>query len=201
MIKLILAEDQTMVREALAALLGLNEDLQVVGQAADGAEAVQLALREHPDICLMDVEMPRLNGLDAAEQIKQQAPECKIIILTTFGRPGFLQKAMKAGVEGYLLKDAPVTELAKAIRQVAAGGRVVSPELAWQIWQTENPLTDREREVLKLAAAGHSAAKIAALLFLSEGTVRNYLSGVIQKLGVANRLEAIREAESKGWLQ
>lgn len=201
MIRLILAEDQTMLREALAALLALNDDLQVVGQAADGEEAVQLVVREHPDLCLMDVEMPRLNGLDAAWQIKQLAPQCKIIILTTFGRPGFLQKAMKAGVEGYLLKDAPVTELAKAIRLVAEGGRVVSPELAWQVWQTENPLTEREQAVLKLAAAGHSAAKIAALLFLSEGTVRNYLSAVIQKLGVANRLEAVREAEAKGWLE
>lgn len=201
MIRLILAEDQTMVREALAALLALNDDLQVVGQAADGVEAVELALRERPDLCLMDVEMPRLNGLDAAVEIKQQLPDCRIIILTTFGRPGFLQKAMKAGVEGYLLKDAPVTELARAIRQVASGGRAVSPELAWQIWQTENPLTEREQKVLKLAAAGHSAAKIASLLYLSEGTVRNYLSGIIQKLGVANRLEAVREAENKGWLQ
>jgi two-component system response regulator DesR len=132
LISLILAEEQTMVRQALAALLTMNEDLHVLGQASDGQEAVQMVMAKHPDLCLLDVEMPNLNGLEAAEQIKQQLPECKVIILTTLDRPGYLRKAMKAGVEGYLLKDAPASELAKAIRQVASGARVISPELAWQ---------------------------------------------------------------------
>jgi two-component system response regulator DesR len=200
MIRVLLADDQAMVRGALSALLKLESDLDVIGVAGDGEEAWQLAQREKPDVVVTDIEMPRLTGLELAQRIREREIGSKVIILTTFARPGFLRRALDAGVGGYLLKDAPAEQLAEAIRKVHRGGRAIDPQLALEAWSGDDPLNDRERQVLRLAGEGMSAGDIAAQLHLSQGTVRNYLSEAIGKLGVGNRIEAYRLARQKGWL-
>ena len=198
MIRVLVAEDQAMVLGALTALLDLEHDIEVVGRARDGAEAQTLAERLAPDVVLTDIEMPRVTGLELAARLVERG--MRVIILTTFARPGYLRRALDAGVRGYLLKDAPAEDLARAVRDVHAGGRAISPELAAEAWSEADPLSDREREVLRLAGEGMSGAGIAAELHLSEGTVRNYLSEAISKLGASNRVEAARIARHKGWL-
>jgi two-component system, NarL family, response regulator DesR len=201
MIRVLLAEDQLMVRGALAALLSLEKDMEVVAEAARGDEVVPIALQARPDVALVDIEMPGGGGLDAAKALRERLPSCCIVILTTFGRSGYLRRAMESGAVGFLLKDAKAAELAIAIRRVMAGERVVDPELALAaLSEGDNPLTSREREVLAAALDGASIAEIAARLYLSEGTVRNHLSVAMQKLGARNRMEAARIAEQKGWL-
>ncbi len=201
MIRVLLAEDQLMVRGALAALLSLEKDMEVVAEAARGDEVVPLALQAQPDVALVDIEMPGGGGLDAAKALRERLPSCRVVILTTFGRSGYLRRAMESGAAGFLLKDAKASELAVAIRRVMAGERVVDPELALAaLSEGNNPLTSREREVLVVALDGASIADIAARLYLSEGTVRNHLSVAMQKLGARNRMEAARIAEQKGWL-
>ncbi|MBB6365469.1 MULTISPECIES: response regulator transcription factor [Xanthomonas] len=200
MIRLVLAEDQAMVRGALGALLGLEADLDVVASAADG-EAAWRALQAHsPDLLVTDIEMPGLSGLELAQRIQRQQLPVRVVIVTTFARPGFLRRALDAGVGGYLLKDAPPQRLIEAIRQVHRGGRAIDPELALEAWSEADPLNDRERQVLRLAGEGASAGDIATQLGLSSGTVRNYLSEAIGKLGAGNRIEAARLARQKGWL-
>jgi two-component system response regulator DesR len=199
-ISVVIAEDQSMVLGALAALLEIERDLRVVGQAKNGREALQLTLKQTPQVVLTDIEMPEMTGLELAAEIKQRGVPSRVIILTTFARPGYLRRAMQAGAAGYLLKDSPAAALADAIRRVAAGQRVIAPELATEAWSEEDPLTDRERQVLRLAAEGSTGLEIAATLRLSEGKVRNYLSEAISKLGAGNRVEAARIARMKGWL-
>lgn len=189
-----------MLRGALSALLDLEQDIEVIGEAENGERAIELIKELAPDICLLDIEMPHLSGLDVAERLQAGKSACKVVILTTFSRSGYFQRAMRAGAKGFLLKDSPVSELAAALRQVYAGGRAVSPELALSFWEAENPLTDREREVLKLAAEGLPAGDIASQLHLTAGTVRNYLSEAIQKLEAKTRIEAIGIARKNGWL-
>ncbi|MDG2523774.1 response regulator transcription factor [Stenotrophomonas sp. HITSZ_GD] len=200
MIRVLLAEDQAMLRGALAALLGLEEDITVVGSAGDGESAWRELQRLRPDVLVTDIEMPGLTGLELAQRIQRQGLPVRVVIVTTFARPGFLRRALDAGVGGYLLKDAPAEQLADALRQVARGGRAIDPQLAAEAWAEADPLSDRERGVLRLAGEGRSASEIAELLGLSHGTVRNYLSECIGKLGVANRIEAYRLARQKGWL-
>jgi two-component system response regulator DesR len=199
-IRVLVAEDQAMVLGALATLLEIEEDLAVVARARDGREALELARAERPDVVVTDIEMPRMTGLELAVALKELEPRPRVIIVTTFARPGYLRRALEAGVAGYLLKDAPAEELAAAVRRVHAGGRAVDPELAAEAWGEEDPLTDRERQVLRLAGDGKPTAAIAGELYLSEGTVRNYLSEAISKLDAANRVEAARIARRKGWL-
>jgi two-component system response regulator DesR len=200
MISVLLAEDQAMVRGALAALLKLESDIDVVGSVGDGDLAWRELGRLKPDIVVTDIEMPGLTGLELAQRIKDQGLACKVVILTTFARPGYLRRALDAGASGYLLKDAPADRLAEALRKVHRGGRAVDPELAVEAWSESDPLNDRERQVLRLAGEGMSAGEIAVQLHLSQGTVRNYLSEIIGKLGVGNRIEAHRLARQKGWL-
>ena len=199
--RVLIAEDQTMVREALVALLSLEEDMEIVAEASRGDEVVPAALGALPDVALLDIEMPGGDGLGAAAALKERLPSCRVIILTTFGRAGYLKRAMESGAAGFLLKDAPASELASAIRRVMAGERVVDPGLAAAaLSEGDNPLTERERDVLAASADGATIEDVAARLYLSEGTVRNYLSTAIKKLGVRNRVEAARLAEEKGWL-
>jgi two-component system response regulator DesR len=200
MIRVLLAEDQAMVRGALSALLGLEHDIEVVGAAADGEAAWRELQRLTPDVLVTDIEMPGLTGLELAQRLQRHGSKTRVIIVTTFGRPGFLRRALEAGVAGYLLKDAPADRLADAVRRVHDGGRAVDPQLAVGAWSESDPLNDRERQVLRLAGDGLSAGEIAARLSLSQGTVRNYLSDAIGKLGVGNRIEAHRLARQKGWL-
>ena len=201
MIRVLLAEDQAMVRGALSALLGLEEDIEVVAEVARGDEVVAAARTARPDVALLDIEMPGGGGLPAAQALREYLPSCRVVILTTFGRSGYLRRAMESGAVGFLLKDAPADDLPVAIRRVMQGERVVDPELALAaLSEGTNPLTNREREVLSAALFGASLADIAAHLFLSEGTVRNHLSMAMQKLGAQNRMEAARLAEQKGWL-
>ena len=200
MIRLLLAEDQAMVRGALSALLSLETDIEVLGSAADGEHAWRELQRLKPDILVTDIEMPGLTGLELAQRAQRHELPVKVVILTTFARPGFLRRALDAGVCGYLLKDSPAEQLADAIRTVRRGGRAVDPQLAMDAWSEADPLNDRERQVLRLAGDGLSAGDIATLLNLSAGTVRNYLSEAIGKLGAANRIEASRLARQKGWL-
>lgn len=200
MIRVLVAEDQAMVLGALAALLDIEDDLTVVGRAATGTEALELARAERPDVVVTDIEMPGMTGLELATALRGLDPRPRVIIATTFARPGYLRRALEAGVAGYLLKDAPAEELAGAVRRVHAGGRAVDPELAAQAWGEEDPLTERERQVLRLAGEGKPTAAIAAELYLTDGTVRNYLSEAISKLDAANRVEASRIARRKGWL-
>ncbi|AWT34156.1 DNA-binding response regulator [Deinococcus arenae] len=200
MIRVLLAEDQALVRGALSALLSLEGDLDVVGAAADGEAAWEGVLSLRPDVLVTDIEMPRLSGLDLAARVSRDAPGTRVVIVTTFARGGYLRRALEVGARGYLLKDAPAAELAAAIRQVHAGGRAVDPQLAAEAWGDRDPLTERERQVLREAEGGASTAAIAAALGLSEGTVRNYLSEAIGKLGAENRVEAARAAREKGWL-
>lgn len=200
MIRIVLAEDQAMVRGALSALLGLEPDIEVLGSAADGEAAWRMLQQLKPDILVTDIEMPGLSGLELAQRIARQGLPIKVVIVTTFARSGFLRRALDAGVCGYLLKDAPAERLADALRQVQHGGRAVDPQLALDAWSQADPLNDRERQVLRLSGDGRSASEIATQLGLSHGTVRNYLSECIGKLGVANRIEAYRLARQKGWL-
>ncbi len=201
MIRVLLAEDQAMVRGALAALLTLEGDIEIVAEVGRGDEVLPSALVAKPDVALLDIEMPGCDGITAAAALHVQLPSCRVLILTTFGRPGYLRKAMESGVVGFLLKDAPSAQLATAIRRAVAGERVVDPMLAMTaLSEGNNPLTERERNVLAAATVGASISEIAASLFLSEGTVRNYLSVAIQKLGARNRVEAAHIAEEKGWL-
>ena len=200
MIKVLIAEDQAMVLGALAALIDIEPDLDVVGQSRSGTDALKAALSLKPDVVVTDIEMPGLSGLELAAELHRRASGIRIIILTTFARPGYLRRALEAGASGYLLKDAPSHRLADAIRRVHGGGRAVDPELAAEAWSESDPLTDRERQVLRLAAEGEAGAEIAQKLELSEGTVRNYLSEAISKLGAKNRVEAARIARVKGWL-
>ncbi|HEY4355358.1 MAG TPA: response regulator transcription factor [Acidobacteriaceae bacterium] len=196
-----LAEDQTMLRGALAALLELENDIRVVGQASNGREAQRLARELTPDIVVTDIEMPEMTGLEFAALLKESESKSRVIILTTFARPGYLRRALEAGARGYLLKDRPASELAEAIRRVHSGLRAVDPALAAEAWSAdEDPLSDRERQILQRAGDGRSSAEIAAELRLSEGTVRNYLSEAIAKLGAANRVDAARIARARGWL-
>lgn len=200
MIRVLIAEDQGLVLGALSALLNLEPDIEVVGQAPDGEAALALALELKPDVLLTDIEMPRLSGLDLAAKLREAASDLRVVMVTTFARAGYLRRALDVGARGYLLKDAPANQLADAVRRVHAGGRAIDPNLAAEAWGEGDPLTDRERQVLRLAAEGRSGAAIAAELHLSEGTVRNYLSEAIAKLGAANRVEAARMAREKGWL-
>jgi two-component system, NarL family, response regulator DesR len=200
-IRVLLAEDQGMVRGAIAALLRLEEDIEVVAEVARGDEVLPAALNTQPDVALLDIEMPGGDGLAAAATLHDRLPACRILILTTFGRSGYLRAAMASGAVGFMLKDAPAAQLAVAIRRVMAGERVVDPELALTaLSEGNNPLTHREREVLAASLHGASVADIAATLVVSEGTVRNHLSEAIQKMGAHNRVEAARLAEAKGWL-
>ena len=199
-IRVVIAEDQGMVLGALAALLEIEDDISVVGQAHDGREALKLTLQHKPDLLLTDIEMPKMTGLELAAELKRQGAATRVIILTTFARAGYLRRAMEAGAAGYLLKDSPAAALANAIRRVHSGLRVIDPELATEAWTEADPLSDRERQVLRQAAEGATSAEIAASLRLSEGTVRNYLSEVMSKLGAHNRVEAARIARMKGWL-
>jgi len=199
-IRVLIAEDQGMVLGALAALLELEPDIEVVGRARDGREALELIQTAQPDVVLTDIEMPRMTGLELAAELKRRGSPARVVILTTFGRGGYLRRALDAGAAGYLLKDAPAERLAEAVRRVHAGLRAVDPELAAAAWEDADPLTDRERQVLRLAGEGRSSARIAAELHLSEGTVRNYLSEAISKVGAGNRVEAARIARQKGWL-
>jgi two-component system, NarL family, response regulator DesR len=200
-ITLLLADDQLLVRSALAALLELEDDLRVVAQVGRGDEVVAAALTARPDVALLDIEMPGIDGLAAAAALTHELPSCRVLILTTFGRPGYLRRAMEAGALGFVVKDAPPEQLVDAVRRVAEGERVVDPALAAAtLAGGASPLTGRERDVLVAARDGATVADIAGKLFLSEGTVRNYLSAAIAKTGVRNRVEAVRTAEERGWL-
>ena len=200
-VRVLLAEDQAMVRGALAALLALEKDVEVVAEASRGDEVLPAALAARPDVALLDIEMPGRDGLAAAADLMERLPSCRVIILTTFGRTGYLRRAMESGAAGFLLKDAPAAELAAAIRRVVDGERVVDPALAASaLSERGSPLTDRERDVLAASVDGATIRDVAAQLYLSEGTVRNYLSTAIQKLGARNRIEAARLAQQKGWL-
>lgn len=201
MIRVLIAEDQGMVRGALKALLALEGDIEIVAETDRADRVVSLAMESKPDVALLDIEMPGGDGITAAGQLRTELPSCKTLILTTFGRPGFLRRAMEGGASGFMLKDAPAHELALAIRRTMAGERVVDPGLATAALSAGiSPLTEREREVLIASRAGSGIAEIARALFLSEGTVRNYLSSAIQKLEVSNRTEAAHVAEEQGWL-
>ncbi|WP_455663162.1 response regulator [Pradoshia sp.] len=199
MIKIVIAEDQQMILGAFGSLLALEDDMDVVGKASNGEEALALVAKHHPDICLMDIEMPGMTGLEAAEKLKNHG--CKIIILTTFARTGYFQRALQAGVSGYLLKDSPSEELAGSIRNVYAGRRMYAPELIDGAFAEANPLTDREREVLGLVADGMNTKEIAEELNIKTGTVRNYISAIFDKLDVKNRIEAIAQSKEKGWFK
>lgn len=200
MIRVAVAEDQAMVLGALAALLDIESDLEVVGRARDGREALEVVVEQSPDVLLTDIEMPEMTGLEVAAEVARRRLSTRVIILTTFARAGYLRRALDAGASGYLLKDSPAEDLANAVRRVHAGGRAVDPQLAREAWTERDPLSDRERQVLRLAGEGATSAAIASRLSLSEGTVRNYLSDAIAKLGAANRIEAARAAREKGWL-
>ena len=200
MIRILLAEDQAMLRGALAALLALESDIEVLGSAPDGEAAWRDVQRLKPDVLISDIEMPGLTGLELAQRIQRHELPMKVIIVTTFARSGYLRRALEAGVGGYLLKDAPAEQLAEAVRTVHRGGRAIDPQLALEAWSEADPLNDRERQVLRLAGEGQSAGDIAQHLNLSHGTVRNYLSEAIGKLGAGNRIEAYRLARQKGWL-
>jgi two-component system response regulator DesR len=202
MIRVMIAEDQAMVRGALAALISLESDIEVVVEVGRGDEVVEAALLARPDVALLDIEMPGLDGLAAAGRLRERLPDCRVLILTTFGRPGYLRLAMERGVAGFLLKDAPAEQLVDAIRRAMAGLRTVDPGLAVAaLSEGSNPLTEREREVLVASTEEATVAAIARRLFLSEGTIRNHLSAAIQKLGAHNRAEAGRIAQEKGWLE
>lgn len=197
MIRIVLAEDQRMMLGALGSLLDLEEDMEVVGKAANGEEVLALVEKHQPDICIMDIEMPVKSGLDAAESLKEHP--CKVIILTTFARSGYFERARNAGVSGYLLKDSPSEDLATSIRSIMDGRRVYAPELIDLAYGHDNPLTEREKQVLELIAEGRSTKEIAKELFITTGTVRNYISTILDKLEVGNRIEAVSRFKEKGW--
>ncbi|WP_099353975.1 response regulator transcription factor [Fredinandcohnia onubensis] len=200
MIRVMIAEDQGMLRGALGSLLDFEEDIEIVGEASNGKEALKLILSLKPDVCLMDIEMPYMSGLKVAEEAKNHFSTCKIIILTTFARPGYFEQAVKIGVHGYMLKDGSVDELAESIRSVMKGKREFAPELIFGSMKDDNPLTEREQAVLRLASEGKTSKEISSQLFLSAGTVRNYMSEIINKLGVKNRTEAVTVAKEKSWI-
>ncbi|MEU6661336.1 response regulator transcription factor [Streptomyces sp. NPDC046821] len=200
-VRVLLAEDQGMMRGALALLLGLEEDIEVVSQVATGDAIVAAALEKRPDVALLDIELPGRSGLDAAEDLREECPDCRVLILTTFGRPGYLRRAMEAGAAGFLVKDGPVEDLADAVRRALRGETVIDPVLAAAALSAgPNPLTARECDVLNASVDGATVSDIAARLHLSESTVRNYLSSAIGKTGTRNRMEAVREARQQGWL-
>jgi two-component system, NarL family, response regulator DesR len=200
-IRVLIAEDQGMVRGALASLLGLEPDIEVIAQVSRGDEVVPAALASQPDVALLDIEMPGGTGLDASRELANELPSCRVLILTTFGRPGYLRRAMEEGAAGFLLKDAPANQLANAIRRAVTGERIVDPGLAAAaLSQGESPLTPREHEVLAASREHATVAELAQALYLSPGTVRNHLSSVMQKLDARNRSEAVRVAEERGWL-
>lgn len=200
-IRVLVADDQALVRGAVAALLSLEPDLEVVAEVERGDQVVVAARANAPDVAVLDIEMPGIDGIAAAEVLRREVPTCRVLIVTTFGRPGYLRRAMESGASGFIVKDAPAKRLADAIRRVHAGLRVVDPELAAESLAVgENPLTPREADVLREARDGSSVAEIAARLFLGDGTVRNYLSSAIGKTGSRNRVEAVHIAEQKGWL-
>lgn len=200
MIRIVIAEDQRILRGALGTLLNFEKDMEVVGQAENGEEALKLVRDVQPHICLLDIEMPLISGLEVAKELKKNGSLCKIIILTTFARPGYFERAIKAGVHGYLLKDGSIEDLAESIRRVMRGKREFAHELILNTYHEENPLTEREQEILKLAANGKTSKEISSMLFLSAGTVRNYMSEILQKLDAKNKIEAISTAEEKGWI-
>jgi two-component system response regulator DesR len=200
MISIVIAEDQSLLRGALAALLTLEPDIELLAQAQDGEEAVRLVNELKPDVLVTDIEMPGLTGIEASETLRQSGSETRVLIVTTFARPGYLQRALQAGVLGYVLKDAPSEELADAVRRVAQGQRAIASELAESAWSAPVVLTNRERDILRLVEEGKSNKEIARLLNLSPGTVRNYLAEATQKLGAANRIEAFQIARENGWL-
>lgn len=199
MIRIVIAEDQRMVLGALGSLLDLEDDMEVVGKANNGEEVLKLIEQLQPDICIMDIEMPIKSGLDAAEELKEN--NCKVIMLTTFARSGYFERARKAGVNGYLLKDSPSEELANSIRVIVDGRRIYAPELVDMAYEEENPLTERESQVLELIANGRNTKEIASELFITTGTVRNYISVILDKLDVGNRIEAISRFKEKGWFK
>lgn len=199
MIRIVLAEDQTMLLGALGALLNLEEDIEIVGKASNGEEAVRLVKEQQPDICMMDIEMPIKSGLDAAEELKDN--NCKVIILTTFARTGYFERARNAKVSGYLLKDSPSEELANSIRVIVSGRKVYSPELIDLAYKNENPLTEREEQVIRLLSVGKNTKEIAKELYITTGTVRNYISVILDKLEVGNRIEAIAKLKDSGWIE
>ncbi len=199
-VRVVLAEDQGMVRSAFASLLELEPDVEVVATASDGKEALAAVATHRPDVLLTDIEMPRLSGLEVVAELKRRGDTTRVLIVTTFARSGYLRRAMEIGVAGYVLKDAPINELVDALRRVRLGQRVINSQLAVSAWDHQDPLTDREREVLREAADGAPNAEIAAYLHLAEGTVRNYLSTAMAKLGARNRTEAATIAHERGWL-
>jgi len=199
-ITVIISEDQRMLRGALGTLLSFEDDIDVIGQAANGKEALELINTHSPDVCLLDIEMPVMSGLEVAEALQRKGAASKIIILTTFARPGYFERALKANVHGYLLKDGPSEELAEAIRNVMKGKREFASELIFGSMLKENPLTEREREILALVAIGKTVKEISSTLYLSSGTVRNYISEALNKLEVKNRIEAISKAQKNGWI-
>ncbi|MDW0114643.1 response regulator transcription factor [Sporosarcina saromensis] len=200
MIHIVIAEDQQILRGALGTLLDFEEDFTVVGQAENGEQALQLIHSLQPDVCILDIEMPKKSGLDVAEMLQNKGISTKVIILTTFARPGYFERAMKAKIHGYLLKDGSITDLANAIRNVMAGKREFAADLVMNFYHEENPLTEREKEVLLKSAEGKTAKEIGAELFLSAGTVRNYMSEVLQKVEAKNKVEAIAICREKGWI-
>ena len=201
MIDVLLVEDQTMLRDAVASLLALEDDLAVVGAVGTAADAIAACERLRPDVVLLDIELPDRDGLSVAEELAESLPECRVVIVTTFGRPGYLRRAMAANVAGFVLKETPAAELASVVRRAHAGEEIVDPALALSaLREGDDPLTPRERDVLRAARDHATVAELAAHLYLSEGTVRNYLSTVMQKLGARNRAEAVATAEQKGWL-
>lgn len=200
MIRIFIAEDQRMLLGALGALLNLEDDMEVIGQATQGEEALSAIVELQPDVCLMDIEMPVRSGLEVAESLREQRHPAKIIMLTTFAKPGYFERAAKIGVDGYLLKDSSIDDLADAIRKAMAGKRIFSPELMFDMINEPNPLSLRETEILRHLAEGKSTSEITKLLFLSSGTVRNYISEIIQKLDAKSRIDAIHTAQEKGWI-
>lgn len=199
MIRIVIAEDQRLLLGALASVLDLEDDMEVVGKAENGEEALRLVRLHQPDLCVMDIEMPLKSGLDAAEALKGSG--CKVVILTTFARAGYFERAVKAGAHGYLLKDSPSEELAHSLRSIMSGRRIYAAELVDEAYKEENPLTERENEVIGLMADGKNTKEIASELFLSNGTVRNYISVILDKLDVSNRIEAIKRFREKGWFK
>ena len=198
--KIVIAEDQGMLRGAISRLLSMEKDIEIVGEATNGELALQLIRERSPDIGVLDIEMPLLSGLEVVETLRAEGNECRIVIVTTFAKSGYFQRAVTAGVHGYLLKDAPVSELAESLRKIYSGRRVFSPHLTFSLGKEFNPLTERESEILFYLSEGHSVSEISKLLYLSPGTIRNYISEILQKLEAKNRIDAIVIAQSKGWI-